>query len=351
MISLVPSGAALPEGKLHMQANTRTTPERQVKAPSRSAFPAVQMRFVAIWIALVLLFAIGAVFLPRSVNIETMLAIMPFAAFLAIAAMGQSIVLMGRGIDLSVPAIVTLSSTLLLGVSGGRDETLVVAILVALGAAMAVGAINGILVAVLKLNSLIVTLAIGAVVSGLTLWYRQGLPAESKVPLGLAELGGGRLLGIGWAIWIAAAIAIAGNIVLRRTLAGRRFEAVGANPRAAHAVGIETMRYQAGSFVAAALLYGTMGILLSGFIRNPTLEVGAPYLLAPIAAAVLGGTAISGGFGNMISVAGAAIFLVQLDQMLKMLGLATSYQMIIQGCAIALGMWLSGLGGRRRLGS
>ncbi len=80
----------------------------------------------------------------------------------------------------------------------------------------------------------------------------------------------------------------------------------------------------------AALLYGVVGVLLSAFIRNPTLDVGNPYLLAPIAAAVLGGTAISGGIGSMLAVTGAALFLVLLGQTLKVLGLETSWQMIFR---------------------
>ncbi len=81
--------------------------------------------------------------------------------------------------------------------------------------------------------------------------------------------------------------------------------------------------------------------MLSAFIRNPTLKVGDPYLLAPIAAAVLGGTAISGGVGSMVAVAGAALFLTQLGQSLKMLGLSTSFQFVIYGAAIALAMALT----------
>ena len=80
---------------------------------------------------------------------------------------------------------------------------------------------------------------------------------------------------------------------------------------------------------------------LSAFIRNPTLLVGDPYLLAPIAAAVLGGTAITGGIGSMVAVAGAALFLTHLGQILKMLGLSTAIQLIIQGIAIAVGMALA----------
>jgi ribose transport system permease protein len=180
-----------------------------------------------------------------------------------------------------------------------------------------------------------------------TLWYRQGFAAEARVPEALAEAASLRLWGgIPLSAVIALAIMALLTVLLRKTVIGRHFEAVGANPDAAHATGIEIMRYQGGAFALAGFLYGLAAILLSGFIRNPTLEVGAPYLLAPIAAAVLGGTAISGGIGSMVSVSGAALFLILLDQASKMLGLATSWQLVVQGVAIAAGMFLSELAGR-----
>jgi ribose transport system permease protein len=314
---------------------------------SRMERPRLQMRFLSIWIALAALVVIGAIFLPRSIQPSAVLSILPFAAFLAIAAMGQAIVIMARGIDLSVPAIVTLSSTVLLGVSSGSDDRVLIGIVAALAAAVAVGLVNGLLVALIRLNALIVTLATGAIVAGITLSYRQGLPAEATVPRALARFGEERLLGLNHTVWVAIAITLVITFVLRKTVLGRNFEAVGANPAAAHASGLEIVRYQCGAFVVAALLYGIMGILISAFIRNPTLEVGNPYLLAPIAAAVLGATSIKGGIGSMVAVLGAALFLTQLGQMLKLMGLATSYQMIIQGIAIALGMWLSGFWERR----
>jgi ribose transport system permease protein len=316
----------------------------------KGRIPVIQMQFAAIWIALGLLLLIGAIFLPRSISATSIVSILPFAGFLAIAAMGQSLVLMARGIDLSVPAIVTLSSTVLLGTSGGADGSVMFGVVMALLMAMCVGVANGVLVAWLKLNALIVTLATGAIVSGITLWYRIGLPAESGVPTSLAEFGGARWLGLNTTVWITLVLTIILTVLLRKTQLGRRFEAVGANPRAAYATGVEIRRYQAGAFVAASFLYGVVGVLLSAFIRNPTLDVGNPYLLAPIAAAVLGGTAISGGIGSMIAVAGAALFLTQLGQTLKVVGLETSWQMIFQGVAIALGMFLSEIQGRRRRG-
>ncbi len=301
----------------------------------------LQMRFAAIWIALAALLVLGAIIAPRSLLPNTILAIIPLAAFLTITAAGESIVLMSRSIDLSIPAIITLSSTILLGVSGGRDEDIFVAVIAALAFAALIGLVNGILVAVLKLNALIVTLAIAGITAGMTLWYRESLPQESRVPEMLADWGSSRVLGLNVSVWVAALLVIVLTVILRKTTVGRRFSAVGANPRSAWIVGIGVTGYQIAAFTVAGLLYGAAGILLSAFIRNPTLNVGDPYLLAPIAAAVLGGTAISGGIGSLVAVAGAALFLTHLGQMLKMLGLASSLQFIIQGAAIALGMTLA----------
>lgn len=325
------------------------TAKQPAPAPARRGLGfGLQFRFAAIWVALALLLLACAVFLPRSVAPGTLMSIIPFAAFLTIAAMGQAIVIMGRGIDLSVPAIVALTCSVLLGVSEGSDDRLLLAVAVALAVAVVVGAVNGVLIAVLKLNALIVTLAVGAVTTGVNLWYRKSLAAESKVPPALADLGSARLFGIPSSVWLAVVILVVITVLLRKTVIGRRFEAVGANPRAAYATGVEILRYQAGAYIVAALLYGMMSLLLAGFIRNPTQDVGAAYLLAPIAAAVLGGTAISGGIGSMVAVAGAALFLVQLDQSLKMLGLPTSNQMVLQGIAIAAGMYLSEWTSKRR---
>jgi ribose transport system permease protein len=297
-----------------------------------------QMRFVAIWIAMLGLIVFSAIVAPRSLLPSTVLAVIPFAAFLAITAIGEALVIISRGIDLSIPAIITLSSTIILGFSRGHDVAVVMALAAALFFATAIGFINGLLVAVLQLNALIVTLAVGAITTGATLWYRESLPQESRVPPAMAEWGDARFLGFNISVWVTTALIVVLTVVLRKTTIGRRFLAVGANPRAAWIVGINAVVYQIAAFTVAGLLYGVAGILLSAFIRNPTLRVGEPYLLAPIAAAVLGGTAVTGGIGSLVAVAGAALFLTQLGQMLKMLGLSSAIQFVIEGIAIATGM-------------
>ncbi|MEZ5668353.1 MAG: ABC transporter permease [Alphaproteobacteria bacterium] len=303
----------------------------------------IRMRFAAIWIALVVLVAVSAVLVPRSLQATSILAIAPLAAFLAMTAMGEALVLMMRGIDLSIPAVITLSSSVILGMTGGENGGLALAIVVALALSLVVGVINGVLVALFKLNALIVTLAVGTILTGLVLWYREGVAQEASVPPLLADWGEARFLSINSAIWVAAALTAVLTVGLRLTTVGRRFVAVGANPRAAWIAGLPVTRHQVAAYAIAATLYGVAGILLAAFIRNPTLEVGANYLLAPIAAAVLGGTAVTGGIGSMIAIGGAALFLTQLGQILRMLDLSTAIQFMIHGVAIALGMGLANL--------
>src|ERR1700677_3510553 len=135
-----------------------------------------QMRFAAIWIAIVGLICFCAIVAPRSLLPSTFLAIIPLAAFLAIAATGETLVLMARGIDLSIPAVITLSSTIILGFSGGRDEAMLAAVVGALFFSTAIGFFNGLFFPVFDFNALMATLAVGAITSGITLWYRESLP-------------------------------------------------------------------------------------------------------------------------------------------------------------------------------
>jgi ribose transport system permease protein len=183
----------------------------------------IQPRFLAIWIGMLVLIAFCAVVVPRSLLPSTFLAIIPLGAFLAISAIGEALVIMSRGIDLSLPAVITLSSTVILGVSAGRDANLLPAIVGALLFAILIGAANGVLVAVFNLNALIVTLAVGAITSGATLWYRDSLPAESRVPPLMAEWGDARLFGLNLSVWVAAALVIVLTVVLQKNADGATF--------------------------------------------------------------------------------------------------------------------------------
>ena len=198
------------------------------------------------------LIVVCAIIVPRSLLPSTFLAIIPLAAFLGIAAIGETLVLMARGIDLSIPAVITLSSTIVLGFSAGHDDAMFAAVLAALFFATLIGLINGFLVAVLELNALIVTLAVGAITTGATLWYRDSLPAgvaraSGHGGVGRCAVSRPQLLGMDSSPHLAIIL----NLILRKTTIGRHFSAVGANPRAAWIAGINVAVYQTAAFTVA----------------------------------------------------------------------------------------------------
>jgi ribose/xylose/arabinose/galactoside ABC-type transport system permease subunit len=298
--------------------------------------------FFPVWLLIVALFVVAAFVAPNTISDTSFSQIWPFASVLAIAALGEMLVVMTGGIDLSVPSVMTMVGTVLLGVGAGESDRLGGAVVVALALSAAIGLVNGVLIGYLRLNPLIVTLAVGQIGLGLTAEYRSDIANESEVPPSLAEWASDRLLGVTTLLWVGAAITLAVAILLNRARVGRRFQAVGANSRAAWIAGIDVRRYTATAYVAAGLLYGAAGILLAGFIRTPTLIVGAPYLLGPIAAVVIAGASLSGGLASAISTWGAAFALTFLETMLRVMGLPSALQFVVFGAAIAAGMVISG---------
>jgi ribose transport system permease protein len=298
--------------------------------------------FFSAWFGVAAILCIGVVVLPESISGTAFSGVLPLTAFLAIASIGQMLVIMTGGIDLSVPGVITMSGTALLGLSQGSDDRLVPAVLGTLVLAGLVGFINGVLVSAGRLNALIVTLSTGGVVVGLTTAYRTGLAQESGVPAALSSWSARSFIGVSAVFWLALAAAVIVALVIRYSLVGRRFQVVGGNPRAARVAGIAVLRYQIAAYTVAGVLYGGAGLLLSGFVRTPNLDLGGPYLLGPIAAVVIAGTSLSGGTGSVLSTFAAAFFLTQISQSLRIIGLSSAWQYVIFGVAIAAGMLVSG---------
>lgn len=312
--------------------------ERQESGVSSGRF---EFRFVTIWFALAGLFLLSALIAPASIQGSTLSAVLPFFAFLAVASMGEAIVVMTGGLDISVAGIITVVGVFLVAVSGGADANLAVAIVAVLAVAAMIGAVNGILVAIFQLNVLLVTLTTNMLSMGAVLWYFSSLRRESSVPPALSAWAAEHPFGVSFPVWVAIAVMLVLTVALNHTSIGRRFKAVGANPIAAWAAGIPVERYQIGAFAVAGLLYGITGIMLSAFIRNPGRDSGTAYMLAPLAAVVVGTGSFQGGVGSMVATVGGALFLTQLSQVLKDMGLPLSAQYIVNGVAIAAGMTLA----------
>jgi ribose/xylose/arabinose/galactoside ABC-type transport system permease subunit len=319
-----------------------TTP-RAVKAPSGfvTSF-VVGSRYMPVYLALVVLVVVASIWAPATLSTAGLEAIAPLGAFLAITALGQMLVIMTGGIDLSVPGTFLLGGLLMVGVGQQSDERIWIAFLTALGAAVVIGLINGILIGGLKLNALIVTLAVGQIVSGVANRYYTSVAIQKPVPPRLSEWANGSFLGATPIFWIGVALAIVLMVVFRFTGLGRRFQVIGANPVASTVVGLRVNLNQMLAYVVAAILYGGAGVLLAAYLRSPGVTVGAPYLLGPIAAVVIGGASLTGGLASPISTWAAAFFLAGLNQMMRVLGLPTSIQFVVFGLVIIGGMLVSG---------
>jgi ribose transport system permease protein len=302
----------------------------------------VASRYLPVYVAIALLVLVAAIWAPATLSGPALSSIAPFGTFLAIAALGQMLVIMTGGIDLSVPGTFTLAAVVTVGVGNSVDERIWTAIGIALILAALVGLINGILIAGLGLNALIVTLAVGQIVSGIASRYYTSEAIQTPVPEGLSAWTSARFLGVSRIFWVGVAITLALIVIFRFTTVGRRFQVVGANPTASWIAGLRVNLNQVSAYVVAAVLYGVAGILLAAFLRTISITIGAPYLLGPIAAVVIGGASLTGGLASPLSTWAAAFFLAGLTQMMRVMGLPTALQFVVFGLVIIGGMLVSG---------
>jgi ribose transport system permease protein len=302
----------------------------------------VASRYMPVYIAFTVLIVVAAVWVPNALSSVAISQVAPVGAVLAIASLGQMLVVMTAGIDLSTPATLTLAMVIMTGVGMQSDDRIGLAVVVALGVAALIGLVNGILIGGFKLNALIVTLAVGQVVIGIINRYGRTFPVQSQAPAGWIEWTTARTLGLSNVFWVGLGVTVLLALGFRYTTIGRRFQVVGANPVAAHVVGIRVNLNQILVYVVAALFYAAAGLALAGLLRTPGVAVNNQYLLGPIAAVVIGGASLTGGLASAGSTFVAAIFLTGLNQMMRSMGLGTALQFVVFGLVIVGGMLVSG---------
>jgi len=295
-----------------------------------------------VWLATGVLMIVAAIIAPAALQHTNWAFVLPYMTILAIAGLGQMLVIMQAGIDLSTPAVISFGGNLLVGVSVGHNDRLALGILACIGLGAGVGLVNGILVGIVRLNPLIVTLAVGQIVFAWNLRYAREVTNSTAVPEALSSWAGEKWLGVSSVFWTGAALTVAVALLLRYTAAGRRFQAVGANPRAAWMAGLRVRTHVIFAYTAAGILYGCAAVLLAGIRINVDPQLGAAYLLAPIAAVVIAGASLSGGLASATSTWVAALALTFLTQMLVIKGLRPGMQFIVFGAAIIVGMLISG---------
>lgn len=268
------------------------------------------------------------------------------ASFVGIIALGQTLVLLIGGIDLSVGAAAGLSAIVgaLMLVHLGVDPWLVIPLTCLFG--FAVGAVNGVLAAYGRLNPFIVTLASGEIIAGTTLVITSGSPVR---PLGPAfqQFGLGEIFGVPVPVVVFGVIAMILAFVLNRTAFGRNIYAIGGNRHAAVLVGIPVKRIEMLVFGLSGSLAALAGILYASRMDSAQPSVGEGWLMPSITAAIIGGVSLRGGQGTVTGTVAGALLMAVLGNGIVLLNISSYWQRVIVGAVVLLAILID-LARRRR---
>jgi len=285
----------------------------------------------------------------RNLSLESLVATSTTAAFLAIVALGQMVVITtGRGaIDLSIPGVITLAAYLATGMSLGSNARLLYVVPVALAMGAGIGALNAMAVLLLRIPPIIATLGMGYVVTTLILVYNPHYRSTYVASL-LTQVARDRLLGTIPAILLVAVVLVALFAwMFRFTRFGKSLTALGQNLEAARLAGIDVSRIQVIAYMMSGALAAFGGILISARVGGAFLGLGDPYLLETVGSAVVGGTLIMGGRAVPVGTLFGSLFLVLLVTAMQVAGLRIGGQYVAEGALIILVLFLATRNGAR----
>ena len=294
-----------------------------------------------IYIAFVVVFILFAIFLSSDgfLSANNMLNIVRQTATISIMAVAMTFVIATAEIDLSVGSIAGLASVVT--AMATTQWGLVPGIIAGLLSGAAIGAINGGLVALLKVPSFLVTLGMLGLAAGLAQWITSSAPQPIGNTLYVQIFGGGDFGPIpGLLVWTVVAVAI-GWIAMNRTSFGRRVLATGGNPTAAAYTGIRTARIKFTVLLLSGIAAAIAGMLYAGRLESGRFQWGQGDELTVIAAVILGGTSLFGGRGAIIGTLFGSLFMGLINNGLILAGLDVAQQSVVRGAIIIAAVALS----------
>jgi ribose transport system permease protein len=309
---------------------------------------------VYVWLGIIVLFSLWA---PETFpSLATAKQILNSNAITALAALAITIPLAARVFDLSFAGVMTLTGVTVAHLIAKDGVPLIPAIALALAVGLGVGAINGVVVVVMRIDSFIGTLATGSLIAALITMVTHEVPiTDAKLGGAFADIGQTSVGGVTLAVVYCAVVAVAIWYLLEHTATGRRLYATGFNPDAARLAGVGVDRLRFLSLVASGGLAGATGIILASTLGSGSPSAGSPYLLPAFAAAFLGATQLKNGRFNA---GGTIIAVLLLGTGVTGLALANAPQWagdMFVGVVLIAALALTGLqrrttAGRRRAG-
>jgi ribose/xylose/arabinose/galactoside ABC-type transport system permease subunit len=266
------------------------------------------------------------------------------STYLIIVTLGQALVLISGGFDLSVGAVIAVTSVVsarfMSSHFAANPDSELSSVLVGVGIGLLVGLVfglvNGIGVARFKVSPFIMTLGMASVGTGFALYYTGGSPVSGMPPLFTREIGTGRWLGIPVPVYAAIIATILVLFLVGSTSWGRYLYAIGGNPKAAFLSGIPIGVYTASVYVMCSLLAAVAGLLLTARTSSGEPNLGGEFPLESITAAVIGGISLRGGEGRIMGAVLGALFITILTNGMNLIRMESYFQTMAIGVILIL---------------
>jgi ribose transport system permease protein len=296
----------------------------------------ISPQVTALLLALLLFLASG--FLPNGFNsvdtaINQAFNILRLSSFLALIAAGQTLVIIsgGEGIDLSAGAIVTIAVLITYKLVNGDNSLVLPVLLFVIACGAAIGLINGLGIAYLKIPPFVMTLGMAGVVIGTLLVVTRGLYDGKVAPIMTNVIARDLVWGIPGMLFLWIIFGIFMTILLERTRYGKQLFSIGVNRLTARLSGVRVDRMVVSTYTIAGALAAFSGFILVGWTQNAGLLVGNQYLFPSIAAVAIGGTLLSGGKGSYFGTMAGAIVIQLITSLLTTMQLPEAIQQIVYG--------------------
>lgn len=306
-------------------------------------------------IVLVVLVVLMALFVPHFLALQNVFNVLRSSSYLVIIAAGQMLVLIVGGFDLSVGAVVALTSVTSAMAMAGLQHTLpdqqgliiLIGVLAGLGSGLAIGLINGLTVAFLRISPFMVTLGTMSIANGVALLLTNGIPVYGMPKIYVDAFGRGLWLDLPTAVYLAIGIVVLVWAMQNFTRMGRYIYAIGGNFQAAIVSGVRAKTYLIVAYVICSLLASVTGLALTAQIGSGQAVLSSQLTLESIAAAVIAGVSLKGGVGRAEMVALGAVFLLILTNAMDLLRIDTRIQTIFLGVIVVLAVALDEMAKRR----
>lgn len=267
------------------------------------------------------------------------------ASLAMIIAAGLTLAVVVGELDLSIGFAASLHGILVTGLIVSNKLPIPVAVVIVLAAGALIGLVNGLIVTKVKVNSVIATLGVGTILTGLAFAYSAGVPIVSGVPEAFLQLSLGRwLFGIPNNIVVMAIVVGSLWILVERSALGQEIQAVGGNPAAARLAGIDVDRIKILGFVISGVCAALTGILLASRLGSGTASAADSYLLTAFAAVFLGSATLRDGEFHVLGTLIGALIIAFGFNGLNIFGAPTYSQYVLQGAILIVAVGLSSLG-------